>query len=315
MKLNFYRLTPNNFLAPLPPDAPWPADDSHYWLDIEADNAEILQELLAPLHLPAQILAGCVGPAHSPQVILYQEALFMEFQAHNAGGHHLRPSHLALVCLSNLLVTIQKGPAQSITDVATELAGNIQLPAANVTALCYYLLDELIEQNILVAIEGRRELVKLSDKLDSAPHTVKPHHIIALRQRVRRLALVCEDQLYCVVFLRRTETILLGSSNSRDRVDDLEQALRLISHLETSVKELHDYYQLILQDKTQNKLRILTILSAIFLPLTLLTGIYGMNFKYMPILEWEHGYPTVLLTMGLITAGMLLFFYWRGWFK
>jgi len=88
----------------------------------------------------------------------------------------------------------------------------------------------------------------------------------------------------------------------------------VIERLEMNVRELHQYNVLTLQDTTNNRLRLLTIISAIFLPLTLVAGIYGMNFERMPELSWSFGYPLVLGIMVLIGAGMLWLFYRRGWF-
>jgi len=69
------------------------------------------------------------------------------------------------------------------------------------------------------------------------------------------------------------------------------------------------------QDKTNNRLKVLTIISAIFLPLTLIAGIYGMNFQYMPELDDHYSYFVVVGLMFVIALAMLFFFYLRGWFK
>ena len=81
------------------------------------------------------------------------------------------------------------------------------------------------------------------------------------------------------------------------------------------IDNLHRHYQLTLQETTNNCLRLLTVLSAVFLPLTLLAGIYGMNFEYMPELDDRYAYPLVLGAMLVIGAGMLGFFYLKGWFE
>jgi magnesium transporter len=72
---------------------------------------------------------------------------------------------------------------------------------------------------------------------------------------------------------------------------------------------------LLLQDKTNNRLRILTIISAIFMPLTLIAGIYGMNFENMPELSESYAYFIVLIGMGVFAIAMLVFFIWKGWFR
>ena len=90
--------------------------------------------------------------------------------------------------------------------------------------------------------------------------------------------------------------------------------MRLIRSAETRVKDLQQDFLLNIQRKVDNRLRVLTILSAVFLPLTVLGGIYGMNFKYIPVIDWEYGYFVVLGAMVTIVAIMLGFFYRRGWF-
>jgi len=61
-------------------------------------------------------------------------------------------------------------------------------------------------------------------------------------------------------------------------------------------------------------MKILTIAGSIFIPLTFIAGIYGMNFEFMPELKWRYGYPVLLIIMGLLAAGMLIFFKKKKWF-
>ena len=69
------------------------------------------------------------------------------------------------------------------------------------------------------------------------------------------------------------------------------------------------------QDRTNQRLAVLTVISAIFLPLTLLAGIYGMNFDVMPELHYRYAYPLVIGLMVAVAIGMILYFRTRGWFK
>ena len=79
--------------------------------------------------------------------------------------------------------------------------------------------------------------------------------------------------------------------------------------------EARQELQLRLHDLTDSRLRLLTVLSAIFPPLSLITGLYGMNFQHMPELAWENGYFVTLGLMGTIAAGMLWMFKRNGWFQ
>ena len=84
---------------------------------------------------------------------------------------------------------------------------------------------------------------------------------------------------------------------------------------EGQISELYQQYELIQQNKMNNRLQILTVISAVFLPLTLLAGIYGMNFDNMPELHLSYGYPAVLVLMMIVAVVLLAVFYIRGWFR
>ena len=84
----------------------------------------------------------------------------------------------------------------------------------------------------------------------------------------------------------------------------MEYALRATNRLERRLLDLHQFFVANIQEKTNRRINVLTIVQAIFLPLTLLAGIYGMNFQYMPELTWRYAYPTFLAFMGLIVVGV-----------
>ena len=82
----------------------------------------------------------------------------------------------------------------------------------------------------------------------------------------------------------------------------------------TPFTDLRSAFQMHAQDKTNRRLGVLTVLSAIFLPMTLLAGIYGMNFEVMPELRYPFAYPVAVGSMALIASGMYLYFRKKGWF-
>ena len=89
---------------------------------------------------------------------------------------------------------------------------------------------------------------------------------------------------------------------------------RHADRLEKRVVDLRLRYNMHQQDKTNHRLAVLTVISAVFLPLTLLAWIWGMNFMLMPELKFSFGYPLALGLMALIAGGLTWFFYMRGWF-
>ena len=89
---------------------------------------------------------------------------------------------------------------------------------------------------------------------------------------------------------------------------------RVVDRLEKGTTDLRVRFSLHQQDRTNRRLAILTVLSAVFLPLTLMAGIYGMNFEFMPELGYRYAYPVALGAMVVVAVGMVAYFRSRGWF-
>ena len=100
----------------------------------------------------------------------------------------------------------------------------------------------------------------------------------------------------------------------RDWVRQIEYAQRRVERLGGEIRAIHESYQLKAQDRTNRRLAVLTVISVIFMPLTLLAGIYGMNFKHMPELTYQYAYPVVLASMALSAMILLIYFAKKGWF-
>ncbi len=106
-----------------------------------------------------------------------------------------------------------------------------------------------------------------------------------------------------------------GNSAFQTVASDAQYLDRVGDRLEKRLANLRDQYSMNQQDRTNQRLAVLTVISAIFLPMTLLAGIYGMNFDIMPELHFRWAYPAVLVLMAAVAAGMLWYFRSKGWFK
>ncbi len=100
----------------------------------------------------------------------------------------------------------------------------------------------------------------------------------------------------------------------RDVQDHSQQALEFVKADQEILSGMIDLYLSLMSQKTNDKMKVLAVISTIFMPLTLITGIYGMNFQHMPELGWEFGYPMVLLAMLIIGIGICWFLKQKDWF-
>jgi magnesium transporter len=99
----------------------------------------------------------------------------------------------------------------------------------------------------------------------------------------------------------------------RDCYDHVAQVVELVETYRELTADLRDLYMSSISNRINETMRVLTIISTIFIPLNFIAGLYGMNFDFMPGLHWELGYPVAIGAMVLTTAGMIYYFYRQGW--
>lgn len=104
-----------------------------------------------------------------------------------------------------------------------------------------------------------------------------------------------------------------GDVNTRDTRDLYIRLQNVYESLYDNINQLLNVYFSTSSQRTNEIMRVLTIFSVFFMPLTFIVGIYGMNFKYMPELDWKAGYPAVMILMALITVGIYFWFKKKGW--
>jgi magnesium transporter len=116
--------------------------------------------------------------------------------------------------------------------------------------------------------------------------------------------------------LQRGESPLINHSTNFYMRDVYDHTIQVIDTLETyrdMVSGMLDIYLSSVSNRLNSVMKVLTIIATIFMPLTFIAGVYGMNFKYMPELEWHWGYPAILLLMFVISALMLVYFLKKKW--
>jgi magnesium transporter len=318
--LRCFQLTANSALEPLPADVPsaaWLQDDIKRWLDIELQELQALQWLLAPFDLPPQILHYCMEGNSVTRVEAHDHLVFVIMPL-LAASSHLQWASLSVVCLPTLLVTMHTHPFPSLVTLTAKLTTDTHMYAPTIPALLCHVLHQFIEEDFRYYLDLREAVIRLTDVIDDTSEFIEGKTILDLKRKVSHLANTCENQLFATMALSTIESPVFSVRNLRKYYAMVAKGVRHcqrgISRLESHVQDLHQHYVLRLQQTTNHRLRILTIMSAVFMPLTLLTGIYGMNFAHMPELAHPAAYPIVLGAMLAIAILLLAFFYLKGWF-
>ena len=319
MQFNAYEITEDRCLRLVDADSislQWLTDDAHRWIDLTEFQKHDLEALLAPLDLHPEIVDACLVPQSRPRVITLERILFVSIPAHTDNDNLC---YLTFLCGPTTLITIQHADILFMDDVASSYMHDRRLIAANTAGLVFELVDTSLRKASKACFSLRDDVVAMSQTLEVDVSAIDVDGIMDLARQAAQMEMLFQDQLYCLSALLsgRSESLALETfrAASIGMVADLERGQSAINRLQDRIRDLHQYHLHDLEAATNRRLNMLTLLSAIYLPPTLLAGIYGMNFENIPIVGMTYGYAIVMALMITLVVGQLAFFRWRGWFK
>ena len=235
----------------------------------------------------------------------------------------LRTDQISLFFGKNFLLTIQERPGDCLDPLRDRIrthAGRLRHTGPD--CLAYAILDATLDAFFPVVEKYGDRMEQIDEDIESnpSPHIVSEIHRLRTNLlQVRKIMWAQRDALNelirddCPLVSQETRVYL------RDCVDHTAQILDVVETYREMCADLRDYYLSTVNYRMNQVIKVLTILSTIFLPLGFITGLYGMNFDpdksrwNMPELHWSYGYPFSLGFMFLTTVGMLIFMKRRGW--
>ena len=320
MRVNCFALEPDGDVIPEAEAAAlagWQAGGGPYWVDLSSDRPEEALDWLAGLGLDPAVLDQLQIGDDSTRILPLAEGVLLVYPvaaADDAGG----PGRFTCLCLERLVVTLRAAADRSsVLEQAPVTALKLREgTAAGVVCTMAAVHSAQLRREV---VGLRRDCDALAARMDVEPQAVGLPEILRLKGRVLTLAGVADEELAVFEVLKLSNHSALPMSGVAEAfqvpVGLTGAADRDIDRQDRRVSDLQRRYESAQQDETNRRLGFLTILSAIFMPLTLLVGIYGMNFDVMPELHYRYGYPAALAGMALIAGGLYWYFLSRGWLK
>ena len=229
----------------------------------------------------------------------------------------IKAEQVSVILGSNFVISFQEIPGDvfdPIRDRIRNAKGRIRKMGADY--LAYALLDAIVDNYFIILEKLGEKIEDMEEALvqNPTPETLQTiHHLkretIFLRKSVWPLREVINS-------LERKESALIQEKTLiyiRDVYDHTIQVIDSVETFRDLVSGMLDIYLSSISNKMNNVMRVLTIIATIFIPLTFVAGIYGMNFKFMPELEWPMSYPLVWIIMIGITLSMIVYFRKKEW--
>ena len=296
-------------------------DSGLYCIDVREPQPEQLEQLLESLNISGLAKQLCLEPKKVSAVVPLDSEVYFEFPVvapEPEPEAEQQDTYVAVVCLESLIISIEAVDIKDVDPLLVVLRSQLKQVTTSTSAFLGAMLARESLQATQMVDSLRAAVYQLDERMDRDPDSVEAEEIRDQKRKLRIYDTLVNGQAACleqlrvlkVPFLsfdRRSTYLQLATVNSL-------AASQAVRRLEKTISDLSQRFDMNQQEKTNHRLAILTILSAIFMPITLLAGIWGMNFETMPELKYAFAYPMALGLMALIAAGMYRFFRKGGWF-
>lgn len=302
-----------------------PRKDPVNWINLEGlgDHA-LLESLARHYDLHPLAMEDVINVHQRPKLERYADTLFLVVRRCQLRGKLLETEQISFFLKEGLLLSFQEGlPGDDFEPVRRRIAeqgGPIRELGADY--LLYALLDSLIDSYFPLLENYGERLAQIEDLLLAQPRQKRMAELHLIRRDLhilRRNLWPLRDLIHS---LQREDLSYFGPETQlhlRDCYDHLVQLLDWLEMYRELCASLTEFSLSSMSQRMNEIMQFLTIMSSIFIPLTLIAGIYGMNFNperspwNMPELNWVWGYPFALGLMLVVALALLIFFRWRGW--
>ena len=288
------------------------------WINIDGvQNTEIIEKIGEHFGIHPLVLEDIVNTGQRPKMEDFTDYLYVVLRMLYMEDEKVQSEQVSIVLGPNFVISFQERPGDVFDPIRERLRnakGRVRSMGADY--LTYALVDMIVD-NYFAILEYLGEKIEcIEDELIDRPspdtlqviHTLK-RKLIFIRKSVWPLRELISG-------LERAESKLIADTTPvylRDVYDHTIQVMDAVESYKDVVSGMLDTYLSSISNRMNEVMKVLTIIATIFIPITFIAGIYGMNFKHMPELLWSWAYYAALGLMGCISAVMLIYFKRKGW--
>jgi magnesium transporter len=290
------------------------------WINVDGlHQVEVIEKLGECYGLHPLVLEDILNTDQRPKMEDYGEYIYIVLRDldYSDKSNEIEGEQISLIVGSNFVFSFQEREGDTFDPIRDRIRNNKgRIRKMGADHLAYALLDSIVDNYFIILEKLGEKIEWLEEKLVTDPtrETLQGiHHLkrelLFLRKGVWPLREVING-------LARGESSLVTEPTRiylRDVYDHTIQTIDTIETYRDMVSGMLDIYLSSVSNRLNSVMKVLTIIATIFMPLTFLAGVYGMNFKFMPELEWRWGYPLVWLIMAGIGISMLIYFRRKKW--
>ncbi|MDD5621756.1 MAG: magnesium/cobalt transporter CorA [Actinomycetota bacterium] len=287
------------------------------WTDIENPSKENMQFLIEHFHFHPLDIEDCLSIIERPKLDEYDDYFFlvMHIPFFIKQTRRLVPFTVNIFIGNNFLVTVHRGLCKPIQDIFEYLSKNNQILDKGSGYLLHRVVDSLIDYNFPILNKIYRNIQDIEDAIFKKASSKNVKEILLIRTNILTFRNIIYPQRKLLKTLEIKDMDFLIEALEvyfSDLVDHVEKIWDTLENYKELVEGVHDAHQSLLSNKINDIMRVLTIFSVVILPLTLISGIYGMNVS-LPLGSHAFAFVIIVAMMFLISIGMLVYFKYKDW--
>jgi magnesium transporter len=287
-----------------------------FWVDFDCPTETEVQLLDSYFHFHPLAIEDCMHLLQRPKVDHYEDTHF--FVVHSLHPETLIAEEINFFLGPRGIVTFHLASSQEIDEAWRRILDPSIRDGKDHNYVSYLIMDQLVDNYFptLYRIEDQLNELEVEGemKVNIQVMTEQIYDIRADLLRLRRSVLPMRDLLYRIMSSDKIPGVKEQHAYFTDIHDHLLKLTEMIESNREMTADLRDSYDSLRSNRMNAIMKTLTVITTIFMPLTFIAGVYGMNFTYMPELNWSWGYFIVMGVMLSLGFGMYLWFKRKGWF-
>jgi magnesium transporter len=290
------------------------------WLDVIGIHDPAKIEALGEKYgIGKLILEDILNVNQNPKYIDLGSSNFLTFQSlfYNKNDNKINKEQISIFFNSTILITFREDDSETFKPIYERLSnGNNRFHNRKPDYLTYAVMDLIVDKFLEATHYIDMKIEEFEVKIENHPDNTLKQEIFYFRRSFLEF-------MKAIPALRESIAKMKSSFNEAiqaetkiylaDLLDHSNQLFNLVDTYNEMIYGLYDLYHAEINYRTNNIIKTLTIISTIFIPLTFIVGVYGMNFRVMPELEWQYGYPFVWIIMVVFSVLTLVYFRFKKW--
>ena len=290
------------------------------WINVDGvHNVEILNRIGGLFNIHPLILEDIQNTGQRPRLDRTDDLVFvcLKMLRFDSEIGDVNTEQVSIIFGTHFVITFQERQGDVFDPLRQRLRDNKgRVRRCDADYLAYSLIDSIVDNYFIVLENTEEQIDSLEDRIMISSEVDIPKKLHELKRKMLLIRRAVWPLREAISALEKDESSLIHKSTKPYLRDVYEHTIQVIDTVETFrdlVSGLYDIYLSAVSHNMNAIMKVLTIIATIFIPLTFIAGVYGMNFRYMPELAWRWGYPAVLGIMLAVAVAMLIYFKKKKW--